>query len=183
VSARRLIAGSLLISLFCPMDIAIWIFPFILGFLISRDVRLFRFITRLSFLILVALLIGFQPLIAGKKDVFLWGIGYSTEVFYSGLFMVVRAIVIIPTINWLSKTMEKEKLKRLSEVLGIKNFDEILTHSKNLFPVIKESSFRYLKESGKGKYYDPVEFTARFIALLIKSTTIYISKANEKEII
>jgi hypothetical protein len=183
VSTRHLIAGSLLISFFCPMDIAIWIFPFILGFLISRDVRLFRFTTRPSFLILVAILIGLQPLIPGKKDMFLWGIGYSTEVFYSGLFMVIRAIVIIPTINWLSKTMEKEKLKRLSAMLGIKNFDEILTHSQNLFPVIKESSFRYFKESGKEKYYDPVEFAARFIALLIKSTTIYTYKTNEKEII
>ncbi|HOJ17968.1 MAG TPA: hypothetical protein PLT92_05345 [Ignavibacteriaceae bacterium] len=180
---RRLIELSLIVSLFCPFYIAVWIFPFILGFLIRQDMKLFKFITRSSFFILVFLLIGLQPLIAGKKDFFLLNLGFSLEVFYSGLFMVIRAIVIIPSITWLSKTMEKAKLKKLSSLLGIKNFDEILTHSQNMFPVIKESCIKYFKETGKRKYYDPVEFFARFIALLIKSTDIYTYKVNKKEIL
>ena len=165
---------------FIPFDYAVYFFPAAIPYLIFLDIHLFKFVRKLSFLLFVFILILLQPIILGEKDFLMLGIKISTNGFYNGLIMILRAVVMIPAISYLSKTADRKRLQKLFAKLGIKQFDEILEHSQKLFPLLKEKTKEFFTTVERKKIFNPIEFTAHFIAFLIKATTAYSPKTNKE---
>lgn len=169
-------------SLFIPREYAFYFFPLAILYILYVDIKLYRFFKKFSFLILVLILIILQPLIIGEKDFLFIGIKLSSNGFYNGLIMILRAVVMIPAISYLSKTTDRKKLQKAFSKIGIQHFDEILDHSQNLFPLLKEKSREFFVTTNRKKILNPIEFTAQFFAFLIKSTNSYPPKIKQKEV-
>lgn len=167
-------------TLFIPFDYAVYFFPATIIYLIFLDIHLFKFVRKLSFLMLVFILILLQPIVLGEKDYLMLGIKISTNGFYNGLIMILRAVVMIPAINYLSKTSDRRNLQKLFARLGIRQYDEILDHSQKLFPLLKEKTKEFFTTVERKKIFSPIEFTAHFLAFLIKATTTYTPKTNKE---
>lgn len=170
-------------ALFIPNDYALYFFPAAILFLLLLDLHLFRFVLRISFLLLIFLLIILQPLIIGDKNFIILGIKISSEGFYNGIIMVLRAVVMIPSVTYLLKISDKTRLKDLFVKFGIHNFDEILDHSQKLFPLLRMQSKEFFKKKEHNKYYNPIEFTAQFTAFLIRATYTYQNKSKGENVI
>ncbi len=180
---KYLVIIILVATLFIPFDYAIYFFPATIIYLVFLDIHLFKFVRKLSFLILVFILILLQPIVLGEKDYLMLGIKISSIGFYNGLIMTLRAVVMIPAISYLSKTADRKKLQRLFDKLGTRHYDEILDHSQKLFPLLKEKTKEFFTTVERKKIFNPIEFTAQFIAFLIKATTTYTPKNNKENVL
>jgi hypothetical protein len=177
---KHIVMALFFAALIIPREYSFYYFPAAVIYLAFLDIYLFRFVRKISFLILVIMLTVLQPLFMGEKDLLVFGINFSTEGFYNGLMMVMRAVVMIPSISYLSKTVDRNKLRNLFGKIGIKNFDEIFQHSQQMLPVLTERIKSYFASENK-KYFNPIEFTARFFAFIIKSVQSYSPDPKEEK--
>ena len=149
---KYLVIITFITALLIPRDYAFYFFPPAVLYLMFLDIHLFCFLRRISFLLFVIILLIVQPMVIGEKDFLLLGIKFSTSGFYNGLIMIFRAVVMIPAINYLSKTAGRKKLQSLFAKLGLKNYDEILDHSQKLFPLLKGKLRNFLQRQNVKKF-------------------------------
>jgi hypothetical protein len=166
---RYIIIALCVTAFFIPREYSIYFFPIAILYFLILDMRLLRFLIKKSFLLFIIILLLLQPLLTGEKDLLFAGIKLSSDGFYNGALMMLRAIVIIPSISYLSKIIEIKKLQGLFGKVGIQNYDEIFIHSQQIFPILKEKSKEFYT-TNKNDIFNPIEFCAQFIALLIKTT-------------
>lgn len=178
---KYLVFSIFIFALFIPREYAFYYFPAAILYILVLDIQLFRFIKRISFLLLVIIIMILQPLVIGEKDFLFFGIRLSSTGFYNGLIMVLRAVVMIPIITYLSKTADKKKLQMVFSKIGIQQFDEILDQSQKLFPLLKEKSREFFVAMDRKMIFNPIELTAQFFAFLIKST--YSSKIKQEKVL
>jgi energy-coupling factor transporter transmembrane protein EcfT len=169
-------------ALFIPGEYSLYFFPLAVAYLLFLDRGLFNFVFKKSFLIFLTILLFLQPLLTGKKNITLLGLYFSSDAFLNGFLMMLRAVVMIPSITYLSKTADKKKLQKIFGRIGIKDFDEIFNYSQQMFPKLKEHTKEFFSSERK-RLYNPVEFIAQFIAFLIKSTQTYTLKSKEEDIL
>jgi energy-coupling factor transporter transmembrane protein EcfT len=170
-------------ALFIPRQYAFYFFPAAIFYILYLDIHLFRFIRRFSFLLLVIILLLLQPLIVGEKDLLFLGIKISSNGLSNGLIMVLRAVVMIPAISYLSKTADRKQLQKLFSKIGIQHFDQVLDQSQKLFPLLKEKSREFFVTTDRKKIFNPLELTAQFFAFLIKSTNSYTPKIKQEKVL
>lgn len=170
-------------ALFIPREYAFYFFPAAILYILTLDIYLLRFTKKLSFLLLVFIFLILQPLVIGEKDFLFFWIKFSSSGFYNGLIMVLRAVVMIPTITYLSKTADRKKLQKVFSKIGIQEFDEMLDQSQKLFPLLKEKSREFFVATDRKMIFNPIELTAQFFAFLIKSTNSYTSKIKQEKVL
>ncbi|HSL90670.1 MAG TPA: hypothetical protein VK870_15305 [Ignavibacteriaceae bacterium] len=169
-----------LAALIIPAGYTLYFFPLAFLYLLYLDSKLFRFLKRISFIVLILLLLILQPLLIGEKDFSIIGIGFSSTAFYNGLMMILRAVLMISSISYLSKTADRKKIQRIFSRIGISHFDEILDHSQKLFPLLKEKSREFISATDKKRILNPLDLTAHFFAFLIKTTHTHLPKAKQE---
>lgn len=170
-------------AIFIPRQYALYFSLAAVLYLSILELKLFWFIRRRSFLLFASVLLLVQPIATGEKDIFLLGMSFSSDGFYNGVLMILRAIVMIPSIHYLFKTADKNKLRKIFGKIGVKNYNEILSNSLEIFPLIKENIKKFISSTKRKNLFNPVELTARLIALLIKSACTYSFKAKERNIL
>lgn len=159
-----------LAALLITAEYTLYFFPLALLYLLYLDSKLFRFLKRISFIVLILILIILQPLLIGEKDLSIIGIGFSSTAFYNGLMMILRAVIMISSISYLSKTADRKKIQRLFSRIGMRHFDEILDQSQKLFPLLKERIREFISATDRKRILNPLDLTAHFFAFLIKTT-------------
>jgi energy-coupling factor transporter transmembrane protein EcfT len=169
MKTKHIVIALCLLSFFIPAGLSVWFFPAAILFLLYLDRHLFRFVTRFSFIMFFLIIVVFQSLFSGEKDISLYGINFSSAAFYNGMLMILRAAILIPSITYLSRTSDKASIRRLFERIGVRHFDELISTAQNILPLLKENFRHFLSSARKNGYYTPVEFTARFIVLVIKT--------------
>jgi len=180
---KYLVTIIFIAALFIPLDFSFYFFPTAILYLIFLDIHLFHFLRGISFLLFILILLMVQPMIIGEKDFLLMGIKFSTAGFYNGLLMIFRAVVMIPAINYLSKTANRKKLQSLFTKLGIENYDEILDHSQILFPLLKVKTREFFTTVERKKIFNPIELTAQLLAFLIKAAHSYNPKTKKETVL
>jgi len=180
---KYLVIITFITALLIPRDYAFYFFPPAVLYLMFLDIHLFCFLRRISFLLFVIILLIVQPMVIGEKDFLLLGIKFSTSGFYNGLIMIFRAVVMIPAINYLSKTAGRKKLQSLFAKLGLKNYDEILDHSQKLFPLLKEKTKEFFTKAERKNFFNPIELSAQLLAFLIKASHSYTAKTKEENVL
>ncbi|MFA7421591.1 MAG: hypothetical protein WCZ90_18050 [Melioribacteraceae bacterium] len=163
-----------------PREYSIYFFPFAILYFYFLDKKLLGFLFKRSFLLIVLILLLLQPLFTGEKDILFAGIKLSSEGFYNGIFMMFRAAVVIPSISYLSRSIEIKKMQKLFSRIGIKNYDEVFIHSQQIFPILKEKTKEYFTLHRK-KIINPIEFCAQFVAILIRTTQSHLINSKEDE--
>lgn len=170
---------TFLAALFIPAEYTLYFFPLAFLYLLYLDSKLFRFLKRISFIVLIFILLILQPLLIGEKDFSIIGIGFSSSAFFNGLMMILRAVIMISSISYLSKTADRRKIQRFFSRIGIRHFDEILSHSQKLFPLLKEKTREFISATDKKRILNPLDLTAHFFAFLIKSTHTHLLKTKQ----
>src|SRR5690606_37973832 len=135
---KYLLIFFLIAAIFIPREYAVYFFPAAIIYLLILDLKLFNFLLKKSFHLLVFILLFIQPLFTGVKDFDLSGISLSSDSFLNGVQMILRAVVVIPVVSCISRISDKEKLKNIFSKIGVKDFDEIFEYSRLMFPYLKE---------------------------------------------
>ncbi len=165
---KYIIAVIFLCSLLIPADAGVYFFPAAFIYMLLVDVKLFRFLFKLSFVLFAVILLVFQPLLAIEKDLLIAGLPASSSGFYNGLTMLMRAVIIIPAVGCLSGSLSKERLGRFSAKLGIDNYHEVVSLSGKLMPSVKRNTLEFIRIGKRKGFLTPVESAARLVVGLVK---------------
>ena len=180
---KYILTFILITAVFIPREYAVYFFPAAIIYLLLIDKKLFGFLIKKSFYLLAVILLFIQPLFTGEKDFSLLGMNLSSSSFINGVLMIFRAVVVIPIVTSISRTSDKEKLRKVFGRIGVKNFDEIFEHSREIFPLLKENIKEFFHSTEKRKIFNPVELAAHFIAFLIKSTNAYPVNSKKENVL
>ncbi len=141
--------------------------------LLFKNIKAFKFVTSKSFIFLTGLLLFVHPLLAGGNNISLLGINYSLDSSLTGLQMIMRAVIIIPSIKLLFRNLSAGSMNNFWKSLGLTHFDSAFSISKKIMPVLKSTTNNYFGKMSRTKrkqlLTNPVEFIARFLAVLLTS--------------
>lgn len=157
-------------ALFIPAKFGFYFFPAAILYFTCLNINLFKFVRKFSFIVFVIVLIILQPMIADNRDNIILGIKFSLSGFHNGLMMILRAVVMISSISYLSNTADRKKLQNLFSRVGVKHFDKIFEHTQEIFPLLKEKITEFYKTINRRNLFNPVELSAHFLAFLIRAT-------------
>ena len=163
---KFLLTSIILMSIFLPQHLLIYISPLLIAALLLMDYKWIRFVKNKTILFLFVLLVIIQPVLIGEKDILFWGIGISSASFISGLSMFLRGVLVISTFQTINRTMPKEKLFGFWKIIGIMNFDEVFETAKLIFPKLRKRVLSAIGQSKKRIYLkSPLTIIAEIIAL------------------
>jgi hypothetical protein len=154
-----------------PVKFYFYFFIAALLLILNKDFRAFKFVRSKSFIFLLVLLLLIHPLLGGEKNISILGIKYSCDSFITGLQMIMRAAVIIPSVKLLFGNLHGSNVNNFWNKFGLTYFDSTFNMSKNLMPNLKDTTNNYfggmsLNEK-KQFLLNPIEFIARFLAVLL----------------
>ncbi len=116
----------------------------VLGFVAAFSVLFFRGnlrpIRRLEFWILVASGLLFSPFLIGEKDVSLFGLSLSSEGFWAGVWMTVRALSVALAVGGFAYAVSVDEMARLFEVAGLRGLGFAVGVAFNMLPTLGETA-------------------------------------------
>jgi energy-coupling factor transporter transmembrane protein EcfT len=99
----------------------------------------FRRLWRPRWLLLIALLI-LPPALSGERDLSLWRIPLSSTGLQLGIFMAIRAVVIVVAVQGLTAAIDISSLAGLFERLGLHGLGFSMGVALNLLPALQQSA-------------------------------------------
>ncbi|MGA9349979.1 MAG: energy-coupling factor transporter transmembrane component T [Anaerolineae bacterium] len=117
---------------------------FLLGFVIVFSGLFFqgslRPVRRLEFWVLVASAVLFSPFLIGEKDLSLFGLSLSSQGFWAGLWMALRALSIALAVGGFAYAVSVDEMARLFEMAGLKGLGFAVGVAFNLLPTLEETT-------------------------------------------
>ena len=116
---------------------------FVLGFVIVFSALFFpsglRPIRRLEFWFLVASAVLLSPFLIGEKDLSLFGLSLSSQGFWAGLWMALRALSMALAVGGFVYAVSVDEVARLFEMAGLKGLGFAVGVAFNLLPTLEET--------------------------------------------
>jgi energy-coupling factor transporter transmembrane protein EcfT len=117
---------------------------FVLGFVVAFSTFLFqgglRPVRRLEFWVLVASAVLLSPFLIGEKDTSLLGVSFSSQGFWAGLWMALRALSVALAVGGFAYAVSVDEMARLFEVAGLKGLGFAVGVAFNLLPTLEETA-------------------------------------------
>jgi energy-coupling factor transporter transmembrane protein EcfT len=117
---------------------------FVLGFVVIFSTLFFqsglRPMRRLEFWLLVASGVLLSPFLIGEKDVFLFGLSLSSQGFWAGLWMAVRALSVALAVGGFAYAISVGETARLFEVAGLRGLGFAVGVAFNMLPTLGETA-------------------------------------------
>jgi energy-coupling factor transporter transmembrane protein EcfT len=117
---------------------------FVLGFVVAFSTFFFqgglRPVRRLEFWVLVASAVLLSPFLIGEKDTSLLGVSLSSQGFWAGLWMALRALSVALAVGGFAYAVSVDKMARLFEVAGLKGLGFAVGVAFNLLPTLEETA-------------------------------------------
>jgi len=115
----------------------------VLGFVVVFSALFFRSglrpIRRLEFWALVASGLLFSPFLIGEKDLSLLGLSLSSEGFWAGVWMTVRALSVALAVGGFAYAVSADEIARLFEMAGLKGLGFAVGVAVNMLPTLEET--------------------------------------------
>jgi energy-coupling factor transporter transmembrane protein EcfT len=115
---------------------------FVLGFVVVFSVLFFRGglrpVRRLEFWVLVASAVLLSPFLIGEKDLSLFGLSLSSQGFWAGLWMALRALSVALAVGGFAYAVSVDEMARLFEVAGWKGLGFAVGVAFNLLPTLEQ---------------------------------------------
>ncbi len=92
---------------------------------------------QLWFFVLLSLLLS--PFIIGEKDITLWGVGFSREGFWAGMWMTLRALSIALAAGVFAGAVSISQMAQLFERMRLKGLGFALGVATNMLPTVYET--------------------------------------------
>ena len=99
-----------------------------------------RPIRRLEFWALVASAVVFSPLLIGEKDFSLLGIPISSQGFWAGLWMALRAVSVALAVGGFAYAVSADEMARLFEMAGLRGLGFAVGVAFNMLPTLEETA-------------------------------------------
>ena len=99
-----------------------------------------RPIRRLEFWALVASAVVFSPLLIGEKDFSLLGIPISSQGFWAGLWMALRAVSVALAVGGVAYAVSADEMARLFEMAGLRGLGFAVGVAFNMLPTLEETA-------------------------------------------
>lgn len=116
----------------------------LMGFVIAFSALFFqgglRPIRRLEFWALVASVVVFSPFLIGEKDASLLGISLSSQGFWAGLWMALRALSVALAVGGFAYAVSADEMSRLFEAAGLKGLGFAVGVAVNMLPTLEETA-------------------------------------------
>ncbi len=117
---------------------------FVLGFVIVFSALFFpsglRPIRRLEFWLLVASAVLLSPFLIGEKDLSLFGLSLSSQGFWAGLWMALRAVSVALAVGGFAYAVSADEMARLFEMAGLKGLGFAVGVAFNMLPTLEETA-------------------------------------------
>ena len=117
---------------------------FVLGFVIVFSALFLpsglKPIRRLEFWFLVASAVLLSPFLIGEKDFSLFGLSLSSQGFWAGLWMAVRALSMALAVGGFAYAVSVDEMARLFEMAGLKGLGFAVGVAFNLLPTLEETA-------------------------------------------
>jgi energy-coupling factor transporter transmembrane protein EcfT len=117
---------------------------FVLGFVIVFTALFFpsglRPIRRLEFWFLVTSAVLLSPFLIGEKDLLLFGLRLSSQGFWAGLWMALRALSMALAVGAFTYVVSVDEMARLFEMAGLKGLGFAVGVAFNLLPTLEETA-------------------------------------------
>jgi energy-coupling factor transporter transmembrane protein EcfT len=117
---------------------------FVLGFIVAFSALFFqgslRPVRRLEFWMLVASGLLLSPFLIGEKDFLLFGLSLSSQGFWAGVWMTVRALSVALAVGGFAYAVSADELARLFELAGLKGLGFAVGVAFNLLPTLEETA-------------------------------------------
>jgi len=97
-------------------------------------------IRRLEFWAFVASAVVFSPFLIGEKDFFLFGLSLSSQGFWTGLWMAVRALSVALAVGGIAHAVSADEMARLFEVAGLRGLGFAVGVAFNMLPTLEETA-------------------------------------------
>jgi energy-coupling factor transporter transmembrane protein EcfT len=115
----------------------------VLGFVVVFSALFFqgglRPIRRLELWLLVASAVLLSPFLIGEKDLFLFGLRLSSQGFWAGWWMALRALSMALAVGGFAYAVSVDEMARLFEAAGLKGLGFAVGVAFNLLPMLEET--------------------------------------------
>jgi len=115
---------------------------FVLGFVVIFSALFFqgslRPVRRLEFWVLVASAVLLSPFLIGEKDLSLFGVSLSSQGFWAGLWMALRALSVALAVGGFAYAVSVGEIARLFEMAGLKGLGFAVGVAFNLLPTLEQ---------------------------------------------
>lgn len=116
----------------------------VLGFVVAFSTLFFQGslgpVRRLEFWVLVASAVLLSPFLIGEKDFFLFGLSLSSQGFWAGLWMALRALSVALAVGGFAYAVSVDEMARLFEAAGLKGLGFAVGVAFNLLPTLEETA-------------------------------------------
>lgn len=117
---------------------------FVLGCVVACSALFFqgglRPIRRLEFWVLVASGLLLSPFLIGEKDFFLFGLSLSSQGFWAGLWMAIRALSVALAVGGFTYAVSVDEMARLFEMAGLRGLGFAVGVAFNMLPTLGETA-------------------------------------------
>ncbi len=97
-------------------------------------------VRRLEFWLIVASAVLLSPFLIGEKDLLLFGLPLSSQGFWAGLWMAVRALTVALAVGGFAYAVSVDEIARLFEMAGLKGLGFAVGVAFNLLPTLEETA-------------------------------------------
>jgi energy-coupling factor transporter transmembrane protein EcfT len=116
----------------------------VLGFVVAFSTLFFqgglRPLRRLEFWVLVASAVLLSPFLIGEKDTSLLGVSLSSQGFWAGLWMALRALSVALAVGGFAYAVSVDEMARLFEAAGLGGLGFAVGVAFNLLPTLGETA-------------------------------------------
>ena len=117
---------------------------FVVGFVLMFSALFFQGslkpIRRLEFWAFVASAVVISPFLIGEKDFLLFGLRLSSQGFWAGLWMAVRALSVALAVGGFAYAVSADEMARLFEVAGMRGLGFAVGVAFNMLPTLEETA-------------------------------------------
>ena len=156
--------------------------PFAWAVLLLVDRRVFRIFLNWKFLLFLALMVIGMPLVCGEKDVRLWGVPYSREVFQMGVVMAQRGVILVLAIRMFTNRISLSQISASLQQTRLHHFSEVFALAMDSLPTIRTlatHTFQECRQAPEGKNMFSRMFG--FFVKLLVAILLYADQVHAKE--
>jgi energy-coupling factor transporter transmembrane protein EcfT len=131
---------AILLSILAPGARLVFVSGLIVAFSVLFFQGSLRPVRRLEFWILVASGLLLSPFLIGEKDTSLLGVSLSSQGFWAGVWMTVRALSVALAVGGFAYAVSVDEMARLFEAAGLKGLGFAVGVAFNLLPTLEETA-------------------------------------------
>ena len=131
---------AIVLSILAPGARLVLVVGVVIGFSALFFQKGLRPIRRLQFWALVASAMVFSPFLIGEKNFSLFGISLSSQGFWAGLWMAVRAVSVALAVGGFAYAVSADEISRLFEMAGLRGLGFAVGVAFNMLPTLEETA-------------------------------------------